>query len=223
MTHLLGENWSRSPQKRAFDLAIVLGTLPLSVPIIVGAMAGIAVIDKCNPLFRQCRVGRDGREFIVNKIRTISPTVAEAPSRGQTLAFGATRFGAILRAHRLDEFPQLLNVLNGEMSIVGVRPLMTQEIAMSKDFLTPMESRAWQAARTTMRPGLCDPFAQTIRNSSFDENHLSDYFRARAASDIDFAHKTSPTYDLALLVQSALSAVIPSYKAAHYTDSTCEA
>ncbi len=223
MTHLLGENWSRSPEKRAFDLAIVLGTLPLSVPIMVGAMAGVAVIDKHNPLFKQCRVGRDGREFVVNKIRTISPTVAEVPSRGQTLAIGATKFGAILRAHRLDEFPQVLNVLNGEMSIVGVRPLMTQEIDMSKDYLTPMESRAWQAARTTMRPGLCDPFAQTIRGSSFDDDHLSDYFRARAASDIDFARNTSPTYDLALLVQSALSAVIPSFNVSHYTDPTCEA
>ncbi len=109
--------------KRLFDLVL---TLP---GVVVLAPAGMLIslwikLDSPGPvLFRQLRVGRDGRPFQMLKLRTM---VSGAEARGLALTTGndlrITRAGRILRRFKLDEFPQLFNVLRGEMSLVGPRP-----------------------------------------------------------------------------------------------------
>jgi exopolysaccharide biosynthesis polyprenyl glycosylphosphotransferase len=157
--------------KRAFDLAGSLGGLLVVGPAI--ALIAVAIrLDSSGPVFfRQVRVGRDGKHFRIYKFRSM---VADADGRKDALRArneaGAglfkiaddprvTRVGRFLRATSLDELPQVLNVLRGEMSLVGPRPLVTDEDALvlgldrSRLHLTPGMTGPWQVlgARVPMQ------------------------------------------------------------------------
>ena len=109
--------------KRLFDLLIAsLGTLCLSPLFIIVAI--LIKLDSPGPvLFRQERIGRGLRPFFIYKFRTM---VQDAPQRGGEITCGddprITRIGRVLRQTKIDELPQLVNVLKGEMSVVGPRP-----------------------------------------------------------------------------------------------------
>lgn len=136
--------------KRVFDLLGAAVALLLLAPL----LAAIAVwikLDSSGPVFfRQQRVGRHGRLFVIHKFRTM---VADAPALGPQLTVGAdariTRAGARLRRSKLDELPQLLDVLAGAMSLVGPRPEVPAYVA-----LYPPELRDKVLA---VRPGITDP------------------------------------------------------------------
>ena len=144
--------------KRLFDLVL---TLP---GVVVLAPAGMLIslwikLDSPGPvLFRQLRVGRDGRPFQMLKLRTM---VSGAEARGLALTTGndlrITRAGRILRRFKLDEFPQLFNVLRGEMSLVGPRPEVRRYVdcypADVKDLVlsVPPGSRTWRPSSSGTR------------------------------------------------------------------------
>jgi lipopolysaccharide/colanic/teichoic acid biosynthesis glycosyltransferase len=124
-----------SRAKRAFDVAgASLGLLALA-PLFVLVAALIKLQDGGPAFFRQVRVGRHGRRFRIWKFRTM---VMDAERRGGTLTVGddprITRLGRMLRSSRIDE-PQLLNVLAGEMSLIGRRP----EVPKYADLYGPFE------------------------------------------------------------------------------------
>ncbi|HVM68471.1 MAG TPA: exopolysaccharide biosynthesis polyprenyl glycosylphosphotransferase, partial [Gaiellaceae bacterium] len=157
--------------KRAFDLVVAgLATLVLSPLLVLIALA--VRLDSPGPVFfKQLRVGRDGRHFGIYKFRTM---VADAEARKAGLRAGneagdglfkiaddprITRAGRLLRKASLDELPQLLNVVKGDMSLVGPRPLVLDEDAQiagldrQRLHLTPGMTGPWQvlgSARTPM-------------------------------------------------------------------------
>ena len=102
--------------KRAFDIVLVLATMPFWLPILDACALAVLVFDGRPFLFFQDRAGLGGRVFRMAKLRTMRPGVGT--DRGRT-----TRLGAFLRATSLDELPQLFHVLTGDMSLVGPRPL----------------------------------------------------------------------------------------------------
>lgn len=111
--------------KRLFDLAAVILTAPLWVPLLAGLAVLVRVKLGAPVLFRQSRPGLGGKIFALTKFRTMT----EARDAGGALRADADRltpFGRWLRASSLDELPELLNVLKGEMSLVGPRPLLVQ-------------------------------------------------------------------------------------------------
>lgn len=111
---------------RVFDLIFSLAGLVLGSPVLLLILL-IGLFDTGAPLFRQERVGRHGRPFTLVKFRTMRKS---APSVASHLASASdvTRLGGFLRRTKLDELPQLWNVLKGEMSLVGPRPcLFSQE------------------------------------------------------------------------------------------------
>jgi len=120
--------------QRGADTLIILAALPLWLPLLAVALA-VAVLDGHRSLlFRQQRMGRGCRPFTIYKIRTMRAGLAPPPGalfEGWTYAGDprVTRAGAFLRRYRLDELPQLWNVMRGEMSLVGPRPEPV-EIAM---------------------------------------------------------------------------------------------
>lgn len=111
--------------KRLFDLALVIPALVVLSPVL--AALAVAVRWKLGSpvLFRQQRPGRDGKSFTVIKFRTMTDA---RDANGQLLPDGQrlTSFGSFLRRYSLDELPELFNVLQGTMSIVGPRPLLTR-------------------------------------------------------------------------------------------------
>ncbi len=153
--------------KRAFDIVVAgLGLLLLS-PLL--AAVGLWVrLDSPGPaLFRQERVGRFGRSFRIHKFRTM---VDGAPTLGPAITVGAdariTRAGAWLRARKLDELPQLIDVLAGSMSLVGPRPELPRYVALYP--------AALRDKVLSVRPGITDPVSLQMADESARLAHAAD-------------------------------------------------
>ena len=154
------------PVKRAIDVAgAVLGLVLLSPFFALGALL-ILVIDGRPVLFRQERVGQHGRLFTLLKFRTMVPDaearLADLGTRNEIRGPGfkitedprLTRTGRFLRRSSLDELPQLWNVLKGEMSLVGPRPPLPDEVA---------DYEGWHRRRLEVRPGITGLWQITAR------------------------------------------------------------
>jgi lipopolysaccharide/colanic/teichoic acid biosynthesis glycosyltransferase len=130
--------------KRAFDLVLVIGTAPLWVPVLCMVAVLVAVKLGRPVLFRQVRPGLRGEPFALLKFRSMTD---ERGADGKLLPDERRLppFGRWLRSTSLDELPELINILKGEMSLVGPRPLLMQ-------YLTRYSPR--QARRHEARPGL---------------------------------------------------------------------
>ena len=109
--------------KRAFDLVVAAVLLPLTSPVILLAMLAIRLSSARPALFSQIRVGQNGVLFRCHKLRTMVVGTPSLPSH-QAPANSVTSVGAVLRKFKIDELPQLWNVLKGEMSLVGPRPCL---------------------------------------------------------------------------------------------------
>jgi lipopolysaccharide/colanic/teichoic acid biosynthesis glycosyltransferase len=121
--------WSRSGTKRFFDCACVLLSLPLLVPILLVVALAVRLTSPGPVLFLQKRVGRHGRIFTILKFRTMPWATGKAPHAVTTTDNQCfTPVGPFLRRWKLDELPQLLNVLAGHMSLVGPRPKMQEHV-----------------------------------------------------------------------------------------------
>jgi lipopolysaccharide/colanic/teichoic acid biosynthesis glycosyltransferase len=137
--------------KRLFDLVVALGALLVLAPLLL-LVALVVKLDSPGPVFfRQERVGRHGRTFRIHKFRTMRHRPPAAA--GLPLTVGAdpriTRSGAWLRRTRIDELPQFIDVLAGDMSVVGPRPEVPRYVA---HYPPALRERA-----LAVRPGITDP------------------------------------------------------------------
>jgi lipopolysaccharide/colanic/teichoic acid biosynthesis glycosyltransferase len=145
--------------KRIFDLLFSAAALVLLAPVFL--LIALAIRwDSAGPvLFRQERVGRGGRVFRIRKFRTM---VVDAPARGPAITIGQdsriTRVGAWLRRTKLDELPQLLDVLRGDMSLVGPRPEVPQYVAL---YPADLRERV-----LSVRPGITDPVSLKLADEA---------------------------------------------------------
>jgi lipopolysaccharide/colanic/teichoic acid biosynthesis glycosyltransferase len=139
---------------RPVDLIIALAGLLLLSPIVALAAIAIAVTSDGPLFFRQKRVGHNGRRFLIYKLRTM-----RLANRGPGVTAGddvrITPVGALLRKTKIDELPELWNVVIGDMSLVGPRPEVPQYV----DLNDPM----WRVVLEA-RPGITDPLTLQMRN-----------------------------------------------------------
>jgi exopolysaccharide biosynthesis polyprenyl glycosylphosphotransferase len=143
--------------KGLFDKLVALSALLLVAPLMIGIALAIAIRDGRPVLFRQARVGKDGRNFIIYKFRTMVVDAEDrkasltAQDNGNGVLFKVhhdpriTGTGAWLRRWSLDELPQIFNVLKGDMSLVGPRPPLPDEVARYTDYVR---------RRLVVRPGI---------------------------------------------------------------------
>ena len=115
--------------KRAFDLVVAALLLPVASPFVLLAMLAISLSSPGPALFSQTRVGRHGVSFRCHKLRTMLVGTPSLPSH-QAPANSVTVVGKMLRKFKIDELPQLWNVLKGEMSLVGPRPCLPTQIEL---------------------------------------------------------------------------------------------
>jgi lipopolysaccharide/colanic/teichoic acid biosynthesis glycosyltransferase len=130
--------------KRSFDISVALLALIVLAPILI-VIALLGLVSVGRPiLFSQTRPGRGGKPFVMYKFRTMSN---ERDDDGRVLPDAArlTRFGGFLRSTSLDELPELWNVLTGDMSLVGPRPLLMEYLPLYT---------SEQARRHEVRPGM---------------------------------------------------------------------
>ncbi len=177
--------------KRLFDVMVSAAALVLLSPVMLATAAAVRLAMGSPILFRQTRPGIGGEPFELVKFRTMRNAFdrnGEPLSDAQRL----TRFGRFLRASSLDELPQLLNVLRGEMSLVGPRPLLMHYL--------PLYSPE-QARRHEVRPGITGWTQVNGRNSLSWE----DKFRL----DVWYVDHRSFGLDLKILLLTALQLFKP--------------
>jgi lipopolysaccharide/colanic/teichoic acid biosynthesis glycosyltransferase len=141
--------------KRLFDIALSATGLLLSAPLWVAIAAAIAVEDGTPVFFTQPRVGYRGRLFRAFKFRSMRHGAATIAIQAMAADPRVTSVGRVLRATALDELPQLWNILRGDMSFVGPRPLAEGEIEVNGDGrFVPLADIPGYQDRHTVRPGL---------------------------------------------------------------------
>ena len=176
---------SHSFLKRLIDLTIAIPLSVVALPVCLVLLIAICIDSTGSPLFIQERVGRNQRPFRIFKLRTMTAETAHVASHHLTAA-SITPLGSILRRFKLDELPQLVNVLNGTMSLVGPRPCLFSQ----HDLI----ARRQDCGLFTIQPGVTGP-AQTLGIDMSDPERLvkveAAYFHSSSAlRDISFIIKT---------------------------------
>ncbi len=184
--------------KRGLDIVVAACAL---VPILIAAPVIAAAIKLDSPgpvLFRQCRVGRDGREFEIVKFRTMHTGADDEVERlgavndGSGVLFKVrrdprvTRLGRVLRKYSIDELPQFWNVLRGEMSVVGPRPPLPREV---RAYDVPVFRRLY------LRPGITGPWQIGGRSDLSWEQSVR--------LDLHYVENWSVASDLAIILRTA--------------------
>lgn len=169
--------------KRAKDLIISLSVLILISPVMLLIALLIKLLSPGPILFLQSRVGRHGHLFKMIKFRTMHVGAKETVQlKDDPRVF---KFGKILRTTSIDELPQLLNVLKGDMSLVGPRPLIKEEIKCCNEY---------QLDRLTVKPGLSG-LSQINGRGDLD-------FKNRMKMDVEYTKQMSLFLDLTILLKT---------------------
>lgn len=189
----------------------VLGLVLVS-PILWVAALAVALSSRGPILFRQERIGRGGRPFLLRKFRSMRSESGQGPqvtSRGDSRI---TRVGRFLRATKIDELPELWNIVVGDMSFVGPRPEVPA-------FVNP-EDPLWQEVLVA-RPGLTDPVTLRLRNEeqlmAQAPGDREDFYRHlllpwKLKGYRDYLRRRTAFSDLALIARTLVAIVAPSSK-----------
>jgi len=182
---------------RAADVAIAGGTLVLASPFIALAALAVKLEDGGPVLYRQTRVGRNGADFELLKLRTM---VVGAETMGAGLSVNRgdsriTRAGRLLRKLSLDELPQLWNVVRGEMSVIGPRPTLRYQVERYDER---------QRRRLEVKPGITG-WAQVHGRAALP-------WAERIELDVWYVEHRSPLLDLRILARTPVALVRGTYK-----------
>jgi len=185
--------------KRAFDLTIAALGLALTSPVV--AVAAVAVkLDSPGPaFFSGRRTGKGGREFRIHKLRSMHAATGAAVTAGDDPRI--TRVGRFLRRTKIDELPQLLNVVKGEMSLVGPRP---------EDPTYVERYTAEQRRLLSVRPGITSPASLAfmdeeaqLRGGSPENLYLTEVMPKKLALELAYLDRATFGSDLRVLLQTA--------------------
>ena len=197
--------------KRIFDVvAAFVGMLVLS-PIFIAVAIWIAVGSPGPILFKQKRVGRDFRPFSIYKFRTMVP---DAAARGPITWGGdndprITRAGRVLRRTKLDELPQLINVLKGDMSVVGPRPEVPQYVELFRDdYREILQTRPGITDFASLK--FRDEAALLAKSAAPEETYVRDILPEKIRLSRQYVRAASFWVDLTVILQTLRSIVRPS-------------
>ncbi len=187
--------------KRLFDIVVAACALLLFAPVMLGVALAIRLDSPGPVFFRQERVGRHGVPFRIHKFRTMREGGA-----GLQITVGAdpriTRVGAFLRRSRLDELPQLIDVLQGTMSLVGPRPEVPRYVAL---YPPALRERA-----LAVRPGITDPASldhidegeQLARAADPEREYVEVILPRKVKQAADYAERATLASDVVVIART---------------------
>jgi lipopolysaccharide/colanic/teichoic acid biosynthesis glycosyltransferase len=184
---------------RAADVALAGLGLVVTSPLLVGAALAVKLDDGGPVLFRQTRVGKDGKDFELLKLRSMVVD-AERAGAGHAVDRGdarITRVGRVLRRTSIDELPQLWNIVRGDMSVIGPRPTLRYQVERYTER---------QRRRLDVRPGLTG-WAQIHGRATLP-------WAERIELDVWYVEHRSPRVDLRILLRTPLALFGGTYKGA---------
>jgi lipopolysaccharide/colanic/teichoic acid biosynthesis glycosyltransferase len=188
--------------KRGFDLLVAAAGLILTSPVVAAAAIAVKLDSRGPAFYSGPRVGRQGAVFQIHKLRTMEPRAAEA---GPAVTAGddprMTRAGRFLRRSKLDELPQLLNVLKGEMSLVGPRPEHPRYVE---------RYTAEQRRLLSVRPGITGPAViafideeEVLRGGQAEARYLSEVMPKKLELELRYLDRATFATDLGIILQTA--------------------
>ena len=196
--------------RRGADVAVAAVALVVLLPLLGGIAVVIKLTSTGPAVYRQLRVGRDGQPFVIWKFRTM---VANADRIGPAVSGSedsrVTRVGRWLRRTRLDELPQLVNLLRGDMTLIGPRP----EVERFIGYYSPAER-----ALLTVRPGVLGPGALLFAAAQSQEltvaadpeaHYVAHHLHPKLALDLAYLAERGLRADLALLRRAARIVLTP--------------
>lgn len=192
-------HWSQSGAKRIFDCACVLLALPLLIPILFMIALAVRLTSTGPVLFLQKRMGCRGRAFTIFKFRTLIHT-ANAGHHAVTTAANQrfTPVGPFLRRWKLDELPQLLNVLRGDMSLVGPRPKIPEHLT------SVIPCRPGITGAATLTFGREEVFLAQVPAEQLDTCYHAVVLPAKRSLDAHYMAHATFLSDFRLIVNSVL-------------------
>ncbi len=190
--------------KRALDFSAALLGLVLASPLLLGAALAIKLDSPGPALYHGPRVGRNGKTFQIHKLRTM---VVQSDVAGPAVTAAddvrVTRVGRALRRTKLDELPQLFNVLTGEMSLVGPRPEHPRYVSHYSEE---------QRRLLDLRPGMTGPATlefideeELLRGGSAESTYITEVMPKKLDLELQYQKRASLARDLWLLVRTALT------------------
>lgn len=192
--------------KRGFDILMALLGLCLSSPLILIAVIGIWISSKGPIFYRASRIGIGGQEFEMLKFRSMhaSSKGAVITAKGDSRIF---KFGSIIRALKIDEIPQLYNVLKGDMSIVGPRP---EDPKIVEKFYTP-----WMKETLQVKPGITSPgavFYYIMGEDKIDvnfpeESYVKNMLPPKLAIELAYLSRANFLSDFAVILNTILAII----------------
>jgi len=190
--------------RRAFDLIASTTGIVVFSPLLLLAAVTVKLSSRGPVLFRQRRVGRNFQEFTILKFRTMT---VDAPQRGLQITAGGdhriTRVGHILRRSKIDELPQLFNVVRGDMSLVGPRPEVRRYVEMFREeYQTILQ----------VRPGITDLASIAFRNESEllrladdpEQAYIKDILPCKLRLSRQYVERATFRYDLAIIFRTLI-------------------
>jgi lipopolysaccharide/colanic/teichoic acid biosynthesis glycosyltransferase len=208
---LVRKSFSYAPVKRALDVGLSALLIVLSAPLTLSIALAIRLSSPGPVLLRQKRIGKDGQPFAMLKFRTMHSAISETPHieharrmiledvspadlRARSLKIQEdpriTKVGKFLRRNGLDELPQFINVLRGEMSLVGPRPCMPYEWDMYSD---------WHKRRLSILPGITGLWQVTAHNMV--------PFSQMVCIDLDYIETMSLWTDLKIILKTPIEMI----------------
>lgn len=191
--------WSLSSSKRCLDFAVAAAAILISWPLLL-LTAIIVRLESSGPvIFRQKRVGRGGALFTVYKFRTMEVTAQpDGPSMTKRGDPRITRFGRFLRKRKLDELPQLFNVLRGDMSLIGPRPRLPHHMEV-----TNLPFRPGLTGAATLAFRCEEEMLQDIPDQELEAYNASTIIPLKGKLDADYMGQATFASDFVLLCQTA--------------------
>jgi len=194
--------------KRAFDLLVsLIGLFILSLLFVIVAI--VIKIDTNGPIFyKQVRVGRFGKSFKIIKFRTM---ITEADKKGMQITVGGdariTKAGKLLRRSKIDELPQLINIVTGNMSFVGPRPEVPKYVGLYNES---------QKQVLLVRPGITDPASIKYRNendilarsSDPERTYIEEIMPAKLDLNLQYIRKFSLINDISVIFKTIHAVLI---------------
>lgn len=190
--------------KRIFDFLVSLIGIIILSPIFVIVSIAIKLDSRGEVLFLQKRVGRYGKEFNIYKFRTM---VIDAEKIGKQITVGKdsriTRVGAFLRKFKIDELPQLFNVLKGDMSLVGPRPEVPKYVALYNEE---------QRHVLDVRPGITDMASLRYKDENDilgkvdnpEEYYINIIMRDKLNLNLEYIEKSNLFFDIYLIIKTII-------------------
>ena len=195
--------------KRGMDIALASAGIAVSWPVMAAIAIAISLEDQDSPFYVQERIGKDGKPFHLLKFRTM--TTREVGKEGPEITVGVdpriTKVGKLLRDARLDELPQLFNILKGEMSVVGPRP----EVARYVKHYTQEQLKV-----LNVKPGLTDPATLAYRHEaerlahsdSPEELYIDEIMPEKLAMNLEYLAKRNTLLDIKVFLETVAAVLI---------------